>query len=173
MAILTDANFSRIMMVDSGSTYSYLDADLVASLAEQFSATINDQGVYYVSCDYLEMDGYVHFGFNHGNMIINAKYSDFIVNFGSECALGIQPTDDEVDTWVLGATFIRSAYSECLRRLGAGFFCQQRTNSCTVVFDQMNDAIWLANYQSCGSSLITDLTTDAGNQLWTELYGGC
>lgn len=100
------------MMVDSGSTYSYIDADLVAALAQQFSATIDEAGVYYVSCKYLTMDGYVHFGFNHGNIVINAKYSDFVVDFGSRCALGVQPADAGVNTWVLGATFIRSAYSQ-------------------------------------------------------------
>ncbi|ETS85667.1 hypothetical protein PFICI_03692 [Pestalotiopsis fici W106-1] len=149
---MTANGFSRIMMVDSGSTYSYIDADLVAALAKQFSATIDDSGVYYVSCKYLDMDGYVHFGFNNGAMVINAKYSDFIVDFGTRCALGVQPADAGVNTWVLGATFIRSAY---------------------IVFDQLYDAIWLANYQPCGGSLVTDLTENAGNQLWTELYGGC
>ncbi|KAI4596684.1 hypothetical protein KJ359_005026 [Pestalotiopsis sp. 9143b] len=149
---MTAAGFSRIMLVDSGSTYSYIDADLVAALAKQFSATIDDSGVYYVSCSYLDVDGYVHFGFNNGAMVINAKYSDFIVDFGSRCALGVQPADAGVNTWVLGATFIRSAY---------------------IVFDQLYDAIWLANYQPCGGSLVTDLTENAGNQLWTELYGGC
>ncbi|KAI0155666.1 aspartic peptidase domain-containing protein [Pestalotiopsis sp. NC0098] len=149
---MTAAGFSRIMLVDSGSTYSYIDADLVAALAKQFSATIDESGVYYVSCSYLDVDGYVHFGFNNGAMVINAKYSDFIVDFGSRCALGVQPADAGVNTWVLGATFIRSAY---------------------IVFDQLYDAIWLANYQPCGGSLVTDLTENAGNQLWTELYGGC
>ncbi|KAM0816727.1 putative Peptidase A1 domain-containing protein [Seiridium cardinale] len=149
---LTPSGFSRIVMIDSGSTYSYIDADLVAALAKQFGATIDEQGVYYVSCNYLDMDGYVHFGFNNGNMVINAKYSDFVVDFGSKCALGVQPADAGVNTWVLGATFIRSAY---------------------IVFDQLYDAIWLANYQPCGNALVTDLTENAGNQLWAELYGGC
>jgi hypothetical protein len=37
----------------------------------------------------------------------------------------------------------------------------------------MYDTIWLANYEPCGSSVITDLTENAGNQLWSQLYGGC
>jgi hypothetical protein len=60
------------------------------------------------------MDGYVNFGFNHGNMIINATYHDFIISFGSTCALGVQPADAGVNTWVLGDTFIRAAYSMLL-----------------------------------------------------------
>ncbi|KAH8203763.1 hypothetical protein TruAng_002056 [Truncatella angustata] len=112
MTTLTGSDFSRIMLLDTGSTYSYIDADLVAALAQQFSATVDDQGVYYVSCKYLEMNGYVHFGFNQGNIVIHAKYNDFVVDFGSRCALGVQPADAGVNTWVLGATFIRSAYSE-------------------------------------------------------------
>lgn len=111
MTTMTDGNFSRAMMIDSGSTYSYIDADLVTTLAKEFGATINEQGVYYVPCSLRQQPGYVHFGFNHGNMIINATYSDFIVNFGDMCALGVQPADVGVNTWVLGDTFIRSAYS--------------------------------------------------------------
>ncbi|KAI1858045.1 uncharacterized protein JN550_012938 [Neoarthrinium moseri] len=152
MTTITNSNFSRIMMVDTGSTYSYIDADLVSLLAKQFSATIDEQGVYYVPCKYREMDGFVHFGFNHGNMVINAKYRDFIISFGSRCALGVQPADAGVNTWVLGDTFIRSAY---------------------IVFDQVYDAVWVANYQPCGSPSVVDLTANAGNQLWTEIYGGC
>ncbi|ORY56840.1 aspartic peptidase domain-containing protein, partial [Pseudomassariella vexata] len=129
---LTSSDFSRIMLIDTGSTYSYIDADLVATLAQQFSATIDEQGVYYVPCRFRDMDGYVNFGFNRGNMVINVKYADFVINFGSQCALGVQPADAGVATWVLGDTFIRGAY---------------------IVFDQQNDAIWLANYEPCGSGL--------------------
>lgn len=108
---LTASGFSRTVMIDSGSTYSYIDADLVATIAKQFGATISG-GVYYVSCSYLNVDGYVNFGFNNGNMVINAKYSDFIIDFGTTCALGVQAADVGVNTWVLGTSFIRSAYRE-------------------------------------------------------------
>lgn len=108
---ITDSSFSRIMMIDSGSTYSYIDADLVAVIAQQLGATIDERGVYYVPCALRDVDGYVNFGFNNGNMVINAKYRDFIVSFGDVCALGVQPADAGVNTWVLGDTFIRSAYS--------------------------------------------------------------
>jgi hypothetical protein len=108
---ITHGNFSRIMMIDTGSTYSYIDADLVAIIAQQMSATIDERGVYYVPCALRDVDGYVNFGFNNGKMVINAKYHDFIVSFGDTCALGVQPADVGVNTWVLGDTFIRSAYS--------------------------------------------------------------
>ncbi|KAI0130339.1 aspartic peptidase domain-containing protein [Xylariales sp. AK1849] len=152
MTSMTDDSFATIVLVDTGSTYSYIDAGLVARLAQQFSATIDEQGVYYVPCKFRDMEGYVHFGFNQGNMIIDVKYRDFIISFGSRCALGVQPADAGVNTWVLGDTFIRAAY---------------------IVFDQLYDVLWLANYQSCGDALVTDLTGDAGNQLWYDLYGGC
>lgn len=43
----------------------------------------------------------------------------------------------------------------------------------TVVFDQMNDAIWLAQYMPCDRDDISDLTSNAGEELWLDLTGLC
>ncbi|TGJ88446.1 hypothetical protein E0Z10_g269 [Xylaria hypoxylon] len=150
---LTNADFARPMLIDTGSTFTYLDADLVAAVAKAFNAWIDEGGVYYVNCELRSEDGYVSFGFNRGNMVINVSYSDFVVNFDTYCALGVQPADLGVATWVLGNSFIRAAY---------------------IVFDQTNDAIWLAQYMPCDNDDdISDLTLNAGEELWLDLTGLC
>ncbi|KAI0007508.1 aspartic peptidase domain-containing protein [Xylariaceae sp. FL0662B] len=150
--VLTNGEFERMMLIDSGSTYTYLDADLVAIIAKAFNAQIGERGVYYVPCESRDLDGYVNFGFNHGNMIIRVSYADFIIDFDTYCALGVQPADVGVAAWVLGTSFLRAAY---------------------VVFDQHNDAVWIAQYMPCGEDEITDLTENAGLELWLDVTGLC
>lgn len=109
------------MLLDTGSTFSYMDAEIVAALGQQFEATLDEQqGIYYVSCSYLngteeddddEGSSHVHFGFNQGGVVIDVKYEDFIVDLGGRCALGVQSADVGATSWVLGDTFIRGAYS--------------------------------------------------------------
>ncbi|KAI0025079.1 aspartic peptidase domain-containing protein [Xylariomycetidae sp. FL0641] len=149
----TDDSFERMMLVDSGSTYTYLDAGLVATVAGHFNATIDQRGVYYVACDHRQRAGTVNFGFNKGNMVIRVSYSDFIVDFGTYCALGVQPAEDTgTATWILGNSFMRAAY---------------------IVFDQLNEALWLAQYMPCQDEGVTDLTPDAGRELWLDITGLC
>ncbi|KAI1337372.1 aspartic peptidase domain-containing protein [Xylariaceae sp. FL0016] len=149
---LTTDNFSRMMLIDSGSTFTYIDASLVSQIAKAFNAQVDSRGVYYVSCDYRNQTGTVNFGFNHGNMVIRVTYADFIVDFTTYCALGVQAADAGETSWVLGNSFIRAAY---------------------IVFDQEDDAVWLAQYQPCSESGITDLTRDAGKELWLDVTGEC
>ncbi|KAI0180744.1 acid protease [Hypoxylon sp. FL1284] len=150
--VLTDGEFVHNVLIDSGSTYTYLSAELVAEIADAMDAYMDDQGVYRVPCESRNLSGSVNFGFNYYNIVIRASYADFIVDFESDCALGVQPVDSENDTWVLGTSFIRAAY---------------------LVFDQQNDAVWIAQYLPCGDDGITDLTLDAGKQLWLEVTGLC
>ena len=173
---LTDANFARSMLIDTGSTFTYLDADLVAAVAQALNAWIDEAGVYYVDCDLRYEDGSVSFGFNRGNMVIRVSYADFIVDFGTYCALGVQPADLGVASWVLGNSFIRAAYSTLtlllIYRLSRCVF--ENLMPGLVVFDQMNDAIWLAQYVPwCDSDDISDLTTNAGRELWLDFTGLC
>ncbi|KAI5860393.1 acid protease [Durotheca rogersii] len=150
--ILTDDRFERNVLIDSGSTYTYLAADLVIAIAEALHATLDDNGVYRVPCESRNLDGSVNFGFNFWNIVIRVNYADFIVDFDSYCALGVQSLDEPDDTWVLGTSFIRAAY---------------------LVFDQLNNAVWVAQYLPCGEGGITDLTLDAGRELWLEVTGLC
>lgn len=108
--MLTDSDFVRNVLIDSGSTYTYLDADLVAVIAKILNAYTDENGVYRVPCDNRDLDGSVNFGFNFFNIVIRVNYADFIVDFDSYCALGVQPTDHPGSTWVLGTSFIRAAY---------------------------------------------------------------
>lgn len=104
------------MLIDSGSTYTYLDGNLVAKIAAALNAYTDDQGVYRVPCESRNLDGSVNFGFNYYNIVIRVNYADFIVDFDSYCALGVQPADTGDATWVLGTSFIRAAYREFLCR---------------------------------------------------------
>ncbi|KAI1409991.1 acid protease [Hypoxylon sp. FL1857] len=149
---LTGNDFERNVLIDSGSTYTYLDGSLVAIIAKILHAYTDDHGVYRVPCESRNLDGSVNFGFNFFNIVIRVNYADFIVDFDTYCALGVQPTDHSDSTWVLGTSFIRAAY---------------------LVFDQQNDAVWIAQYLPCGDDGITDLTKDAGRQLWLEITGLC
>ncbi|KAI1349366.1 aspartic peptidase domain-containing protein [Xylaria sp. FL0043] len=150
--VLTGDDFARSMLIDTGSTFTYLDADLVAAVAKALNAWIDEDGVYYVNCALRTEAGSVSFGFNQGNMVIQVSYADFIVDFDTYCALGVQPADVGVAAWTLGNSFIRAAY---------------------IVFDQTNDAIWLAQYMPCDSDDISDLTSNAGQELWLDLTGLC
>ncbi|KAI1106423.1 acid protease [Jackrogersella minutella] len=150
--MLTSTNFVRNVLIDSGSTYTYLDPGLVVVIANALNAFQDEHGVYRVPCESRDLDGSVNFGFNYFNIVIRVNYADFIVDFDSYCALGVQPTDHLDPTWVLGTSFIRAAY---------------------LVFDQQNDAVWIAQYLPCGDDGITDLTVDAGRQLWLEVTGLC
>ncbi|KAI0885106.1 acid protease [Annulohypoxylon maeteangense] len=150
--MLTGSNFERNVLIDSGSTYTYLDANLVAIIAKTLNANTDEHGVYRVPCENRDLDGSVNFGFNFFNMVIRVNYADFIVDFDSYCALGVQPIDHSDSTWVLGTSFIRAAY---------------------LVFDQLNNAVWIAQYLPCGDDGVEDLTKDAGRQLWLEVTGLC
>lgn len=108
--MLTESKFERNVLIDSGSTYTYLSADMVAAIAKALYAYLDPHGVWIVPCESRNLDGSVNFGFNFYNIVIRVNYADFIVDFDSYCALGVQITDDKDSTWVLGTSFIRAAY---------------------------------------------------------------
>ncbi|KAK4231904.1 Candidapepsin-1 [Podospora fimiseda] len=104
--------FSMPTLIDTGSTLSYIREDLVATIGQQFQATVDNAGNYFVDCSYRDLPGTVDFGFNRGGMVINVRYKDFIYQQvpGSKCMLGVQPADVGSTNYVLGDTFIRGAY---------------------------------------------------------------
>ncbi len=105
------------VLVDTGSTLSYIRADLVAVIGQQFKAYIDEGGNYIVDCSWRDVAGTVDFGFNRGRMVINVRYKDFIYQqYPGYCMLGVQPADVGSTNYVLGDTFIRGAYCEL-------FFC--------------------------------------------------
>ncbi|KAK4154513.1 aspartic peptidase domain-containing protein [Chaetomidium leptoderma] len=134
--IYTDRDtFTMTILIDTGSTLSYLREDLVAQIGQQFHATIDSGGNYIVDCAWRDEPGTVDFGFNRGRMVINVSYKDFIYQqYPGHCMLGVQPADAGSTSYVLGDTFIRGAY---------------------LVFDQESDIVWMNQYYNCGDGVIT------------------
>jgi hypothetical protein len=105
--------FTMPVLLDTGSTLSYIREDLVAQIGQQFQAKIDHMGYYTVDCSWRNRPGTVDFGFNRGRMVINVRYKDFIwQQYPGHCLLGVQPADVGSTTYVLGDTFIRGAYCE-------------------------------------------------------------
>jgi hypothetical protein len=103
--------FNMPILLDTGSTLSYIRADLVAVIGQQFKATVDELGNYIVDCSWRDVAGTVDFGFNRGRMVINVRYKDFIYQqYPGNCMLGVQPADVGSTNFVLGDTFIRGAY---------------------------------------------------------------
>ncbi|KAL1838502.1 hypothetical protein VTJ49DRAFT_2609 [Mycothermus thermophilus] len=127
--------FTMPVLIDTGSTLSYIREDLVAQIGKQFHATIDHAGYYIVDCAWRNRPGTVDFGFNRGRMVINVRYKDFIYQqYPGYCMLGVQPADVGSTTYVLGDTFIRGAY---------------------LVFDQHSDTVWMNQYYNCGDGVVT------------------
>ncbi|KAK0624261.1 aspartic peptidase domain-containing protein [Immersiella caudata] len=134
--IYTDpATFTMPCLIDTGSTLSYIRADLVEVIGQKFNATIDNAGNYLVDCTWRDKPGTVDFGFNRGRMVINVRYKDFIFQqYPGHCMLGVQPADAGSTNYVLGDTFIRGAY---------------------LVFDQQSDVIWMNQYYNCGDQIVS------------------
>ncbi|KAL2146353.1 hypothetical protein VTI28DRAFT_4378 [Corynascus sepedonium] len=142
--------FAMPVLLDTGSTLSYMREDLVAQIGQQFSATVDEAGNYIVDCSWRDRDGTVDFGFNRGRMVINVRYKDFVYQqYPGHCMLGVQPADAGSTHYVLGDTFIRGAY---------------------LVFDQQSDVVWMNQYYNCGDGVVTvgEVKGDTG-----DIVGAC
>ncbi|RYP48270.1 hypothetical protein DL768_005823 [Monosporascus sp. mg162] len=142
------------VIVDSGTTLSHLPQSVVAALAAGFPGAVPDgQGGYEVPCDYVRRNGSVAFelgGGTGGGVRIDVRYADFVWNNGGACYLGAWYSPD-VGIWILGDTFLRGAY---------------------VAFDQDNEALYMANYVSCGAG--PDLVpVPAGPDAASNIPGVC
>ncbi|RYP76964.1 hypothetical protein DL770_007138 [Monosporascus sp. CRB-9-2] len=145
------------VIVDSGTTLSHLPESVVAALAAGFPGAVPDgQGGYEVPCDYMRRNGSVAFEFGAGGggtgggVRIDVRYADFVWNNGAACYLGAWYSPD-VGIWILGDTFLRGAY---------------------VAFDQDNEALYMANYVSCGAG--SDLVpVPAGPDAASNIVGAC
>ncbi|KAE9365318.1 acid protease [Stipitochalara longipes BDJ] len=128
------------VFLDSASSISYLPPQLVQPLVDATNAQLysNSNNIYHVDC-YLwdelvgNWDGSVEFGF--GNLTINVPVKQLLIpDSGGSCTLAIGRTNDPLDIpYVLGETFLRSAF---------------------VVFDQDNQNIHLAQGANCGTNLV-------------------
>ncbi|KAK6849795.1 hypothetical protein PG995_013628 [Apiospora arundinis] len=155
------------LIVDSGTTLSLLPRNMVDALAAQFpGATTDGRGGYRVPCSYQQQSGAVVFALSStsyggeslppgARISVNVPYSEFIWNAGGNvCYLGAW-SDDSVGVYILGDTFLRSAY---------------------VVFDQDSKAMFMGDYSRCigpgaaGSNLVS---VPAGRYAVGNIPGTC
>ncbi|KAI9697701.1 MAG: hypothetical protein M1820_007688 [Bogoriella megaspora] len=125
------------VLLDSGSSLTYLPNDITQSIYNHYQADFDSsQGAAFVDCDLANSNDALVFTFSDpsisvdmSELVILAGY-DF--NQNPQCILGIAPADDS--TAVLGDTFLRSAY---------------------VVYDLHNNQISLAqtNFNATGDEI--------------------
>ncbi|GAB1209415.1 hypothetical protein APSETT445_008189 [Aspergillus pseudonomiae] len=119
-----------VVLLDSGTTLTYLPNSLADSLYKKFNATfLEDDGLAYVDCDLMKKDYTVNFDFSGATIAvgINELVLRVIARDFPEgtCTFGVVPSGDRQDAmYILGDTFLRSAY---------------------VVYDLGNNEISLAN----------------------------
>lgn len=121
------------IVIDSGSTLSYLPSSVVTAMAIDTNALWNsDGGVYFVKCDKIPTEASFDFSFNNGTFKISVPWRNFFWNTGGNtCVLGAVPTKSSGVTALLGDSFMRSVYT---------------------VFDQTSNMIFMAPYANCGSN---------------------
>lgn len=120
------------VVVDSGSSLSYLPNSIVKAMAADFSGQLDtDSGLYLVPCSQTTQGGTVDFVF--GSATIKVPFSEWIWKYDSStCILGaVGTTSSSGITALLGDTFMRSAF---------------------VVFDQDHQTISMAQYANCGEN---------------------
>jgi len=130
------ANSSAPVVVDSGSSLSYLPAGVVRSMAQDLRGVWDRAArLYFVPCGQATASagGSFEFAFGGGAATVVVPFSEFIWNVdGRNCVLGAAPVDPGSGvTALLGDTFLRSAY---------------------VVFDQTSRALYVAPYANCGQN---------------------
>jgi hypothetical protein len=126
------ANSDMPVVLDSGSSLSYLPSSLVRAMAQDFKGQLDrESGLYLVDCSHPDSEGSVDFSF--GQATIKVPFNEFIWQFdGQTCILGAVPVPANSGmTALLGDTFMRSAF---------------------VVFDQTEETISMAQYENCGEN---------------------
>ncbi|KAH8897164.1 acid protease, partial [Thozetella sp. PMI_491] len=128
----TYTNSSTPVILDTGSSLSYLPTQIVSSIARDMGATFSRQSdLYLLRCSAVDASTNITFAFD--GITINIPASEFVLvadSTGSICALGALGSDD-LGIPILGDSFMRSAY---------------------VVFDQTQNTISMAQYVNCGES---------------------
>lgn len=168
-SLTTIANFSEPFILDSGSTFLYLPADMVNSLTTKLSAVTYDKN-YFVDCNFRFSKSTAFLSFTFGGAsapTINVPLSELIYStegpsygfpFSSVCELGISTVGTplifgESNPYVLGDTFLRSAY---------------------VVYDLTHNEIGLGqtNFGSTTSNIIELKAADSGIPALTGVASG-
>jgi Eukaryotic aspartyl protease len=162
----TAAGYSLAVILDSGTTPSYIPQNLFNLILADFpGAVLQSSGVYTVPCSYATQSGTMDFGF--GNVIINVPYSQFVWQpVAGTCYLGVIPMSSSITIPILGDTFLRGTYGESKEQ----WQNQQITDRVQVVYDQDNVSVYLANYVNCGTSVVA---VPAGNGAASAFKGQC
>ncbi|OQE43144.1 hypothetical protein PENCOP_c003G05008 [Penicillium coprophilum] len=136
------------VLLDSGSSLSYLPDALVADIYEGLGVSYEaDSGIGYVECDIVQQDITISYTFS--SPTINVNIDEMVIDVGDlyfkngkrACAFGIVPAGGS--TAVLGDTFLRSAY---------------------VVYDLANNEISLANTNfNATESDVLEIGTGSGS----------
>lgn len=96
-------------LLDSGTTLIVVPYDIAFTMASALNATYSsDEGIFILDCP-AEDDDKI-FYFNFGELKIKIPLSNFILaaEDGKDyCGFGVLPSDD---TWILGDSFLKSAY---------------------------------------------------------------
>jgi len=92
---------SQALILDSGSTLSYLPPAIVTALLASFSGyTYQGNGVYFVPCSFQNEPGTIDFTFI--GVTIKVPYSQFIWFDGVECYFGAIANPSASDDVILG-----------------------------------------------------------------------
>lgn len=117
---LTNGNFGIPVLLDSGTTYTYIPSSLYQNLASEIGVQYVS-GTSVVACSLRDYNGTVDFNFS--GFQINVPFSELVVDafdiYGDSitfddgeqlCFFGIFPETSSDGSYVLGDTFLRSAY---------------------------------------------------------------
>ncbi|TGO68733.1 hypothetical protein BOTNAR_0020g00030 [Botryotinia narcissicola] len=144
---LTSTGYAKPVIVDSGSTLSYLPPSLVNAMLPYFPGWVSKGGgLYTIPCSFRNIAGTMDFGF--AGQIIRIQLAQFIWFNGATCYGPIANAAEKTDV-ILGDTFMRGAY---------------------VVFDQDNANVHIAQAANCGSNVVP---ITSGTDGVPSMTGGC
>jgi hypothetical protein len=121
---LSSSSLPAAVLLDSGSSLTYLPNDLAAQIYSSVSAIYNyDLGAAYVACDLRSNSSSISFSFSSTSNSISVAMKELVLDAGTSssgqpytlqdgapaCIFGIAPSTDGSMS-VLGDTFLRSAY---------------------------------------------------------------
>lgn len=144
---LKSSSFPFPVLLDSGTSLTYLPSDIFTEFGNAFNAVANS-GQLIIDCGFTtsQSRGYVAFAFGDSSSIvtINVPIDELIVPIPGDsknCLLGILESDQ--NTYILGDVFLRSAY---------------------VIYDLTHNQIGLAqsNYGSSVSNMVEFSATESG-----------
>lgn len=128
----TYGDSSMPIVLDSGSSLSYLPQSIVKAMANDLNGVWDERNsLYMVDCSVRSLSD--TFDFTFGRQTIRVPMHEFLWNYGgSSCVLGAVPVDPNSGvTAILGDTFMRAAF---------------------IVFDQTEMTISMAQYVDCGEN---------------------